>query len=400
MRAEGAVDQALDPAHGQVAAARILDAIPGQPLGERVVVIGQHHPQPHRQLAGLGEPAQHLHLGKARAGVLEAGDPVGQALGGGKVSHLAQLVRARLPLGERGHRIRRGLAQHAGRQACGVAQDLAALRIGRLRRDPGQLHGPRVDDRRVAARVGQQHRVGRRRQAQLGVQRQAADRWVGRRRPLLLVPAASDDPLAGLGRGRRLGDHRHDRGPVRRLPQVELHLRPAQGQEVAVGLDQPGHRHRAGEVEDLGLGSDQGAHLVLGADRDDQVAPRGERLRLWLEAVHGDDRAPEHHEVGRLRAATAGCQHHHDRHHHNRADRSSPHRDSLHAFLRRVPLLPRQAKRPTPARVSRIRARHWPDAILDSKCLRAVLACFAETRRLLTNPPSSADRRSRQGDLR
>ena len=115
-------------------------------------------------------------------------------------------------------------------------------------RDVRQLHRLRVDEGGVAAGVRQHHRVVRRHLAQRIVERKALDVRLRHAAPLLLVPAAPENPLAGLRLLRRGRDHRDDLVPVLDVHQVERHLRLAEAHEVAVAFDQAGDR-RAGRAD-------------------------------------------------------------------------------------------------------------------------------------------------------
>ena len=69
--AERAVDHALDRSHGEVIVPEAHDARCSQSIGEHVVGIVEHHPQPHRQFVFRRKFSEQVHFGQWRSGVLK-----------------------------------------------------------------------------------------------------------------------------------------------------------------------------------------------------------------------------------------------------------------------------------------------------------------------------------------
>ena len=120
--------------------------------------------------------------------------------------------------------------------ARGVAQDLAAGRVRRRVVDAGGGERCGVDEGGVTAGVRERHRIVRRSGRERVVHREPFDGGGGRRAPLLLVPAAPEDPLARLRLGGSFGDLRDDRLPGRIVGQAEDLRRLTDRGEVARGF--------------------------------------------------------------------------------------------------------------------------------------------------------------------
>ena len=71
------------------------------------------------------------------------------------------------------------------------------------------------------------------------------------RRPLVLMPSATDDPLARIRLRRRVADHPHDLIPARRPHQLEVEFAFADVGEVSVPFDEAGNRELTLEIDDL-----------------------------------------------------------------------------------------------------------------------------------------------------
>jgi len=257
VRSEGAVDPAFDAAHREVPVACPVDLVAREPFGEALVVLGEHDPQAERQLAGRSHTLEQLDLAKARTGILERGDAVGQHLGASQLDHATHGRLVPLAIKLRCDEVFGGFAQHTNRPSPGITHDFATRRVRRPAVDTRHLQGQSVDHRGVSARVGEHHRVVGRHRRQGVMVRQTQDIGFGDRVPLLLVPAAAQDPLSGFGFGNRRLDHRHDFVEISHRPEVELHLRAADAQEMTVTLDQAGDCECATEIDDLGVGSDE-----------------------------------------------------------------------------------------------------------------------------------------------
>ena len=163
--------------------------------------------------------------------------------------------------------------------------------------DAGEFEGFAVDEGGVPAGVGEDDRVVGRDLIERIVQREAFDIRRGRDGPLGLVPAAADDPLAGLGLLDRAAHLRHDVVPGAGFAQVEAHAEFADAGEVPVAFDEAGNGQHAVEIDDLGVGTDPLRGSAIGAERGDLAGADGDRLRGGRGGVHGDDLAVAQDEV-------------------------------------------------------------------------------------------------------
>ncbi len=187
MRAQRAVDLTLDRAHDEEVVL-LRRAVVERQLLRHLVVRGEahHDVEPDRQRALLLEPAQEVDRLEADPGVVERGHALGQRLRAGELDlapalelELARRHPRAMALDRGPRQALRRLPQEARRLAVLVAHQLAPGRIGRLGVDPRQLHGPGVDERGVAAGVGQVDRVARAGRRQRVVHRVALDRRLG-----------------------------------------------------------------------------------------------------------------------------------------------------------------------------------------------------------------------------
>src|SRR5690606_12173149 len=83
--------------------------------------------------------------------------------------------------------------------------------------------------------------------------------------PLLLMPAAPQDPRTRLGLGRCRTDHSHDVVPGTRLCKIEHHLRLPETHNMSVPFDEAGPGELAFEVDDLRLRANVGVDLLARA---------------------------------------------------------------------------------------------------------------------------------------
>ena len=108
--------------------------------------------------------------------------------------------------------------------------------------------------------------------------------------PLFLVPAASDDPLAGLRFLHRVGDHVDDFIPRARLGKIQDELGVADADEVGVSFDEPGNRGAAFELDDFGVLGDVFLYLRGRTDSEDAAA-------LYREGIYGSESVVDRHDV-------------------------------------------------------------------------------------------------------
>ena len=131
----------------------------------------------------------------------------------------------------------------------------------------------RVDEARVAARVGEKHGVVGRHRVERRMGGKPFDVRLGRSRPLLLVPAASDDPLARLGASsRRPRPSPRSASQLVAVHQVQTELRLADAGEMAVPLDESGDDELPLQIDHLRRRADVALDLGAAAERDDAVA--------------------------------------------------------------------------------------------------------------------------------
>ena len=305
-RAQRAVDRPLDRTNGEVPVA-VVDHPVLLELGRLgAVAFSHHHPKPHAELPLVDHLLHHVDRRERRSGVLERRDALREHLPGRKVEDPArafgtflrgQRRLARMHLDE----TRRALAHQPRGGAGRVLEDVTACGVLRVPRHTGQLQRLAVREARVPARVGEVDRVVWRDRVERRACREPFDIRFRPRRPLLLVPAAPDDPLPGLRLLDRLGDHRDDLAPARRLHQLQVQLCLADAVEVAVALDEARDDELPLRVDHLRRGADVALDVVAGAERLDAIAADGDRLHLGHPVLHRHDLRVGDDEVGRLR---------------------------------------------------------------------------------------------------
>ena len=203
-------------------------------------------------------------------------------------------------------RVHRAIDQHAVRRARGIADDPAAGRVDAGRGQPGLLQRPRAGHARMAVDARQPHAPAGRR----GVQRRA--RRPRLHRPVVLVPAAADDPGVLGRRARPLGElrgHLDQRGGAAQVELLELR---AETEHVAVCVVQAGQDGAPAGVDHPRRRAAPGQRLGVAADVDQAVA--GDRHRLGArggvrdgvdDAVMDDEISGSGH-AGRLCREAAG----------------------------------------------------------------------------------------------
>ena len=128
----------------------------------------------------------------------------------------------------------------------------------------------------------------------------------GGRRPLLLVPAASVDPLAGGPALDGSRDPRHHLGVARRPHEVDVEAREADAEEVRVRVLEAGNQRPALQVHDARLRADMRLELGRDADRDDPAAAHRDRLGARPAGVDRVNDGVREHEVCGLGRAGVG----------------------------------------------------------------------------------------------
>src|SRR5580658_7861973 len=100
--------------------------------------------------------------------------------------------------------------------------------------------------------------------------------------PLGLMPAAANDPFAGLGLLDSAGHLGDDLVPGAGFAQVQTQAVFADAGEVPVAFDETGDGELAMQVDDLGLWADPFGGVGIAAQRRDFVAADGNRLDSGL----------------------------------------------------------------------------------------------------------------------
>ena len=190
------------------------------------------------------------------------------------------------------------LAHHAGRVTVLVEHDFAALWRQRAAVELDQCHRALVDEHGVAAGVNQHDRVIGRCGAERVMHRQSFDELVLARLPLVLVPAAPDDPLAGRGFGGRIRNHGNDLGETLRVTKIKDQQRTAEARVMTMAFDEARYHHLAVDVDDLGVVAAIPQHVRGRADSQNPVAVDGHCLCTGHIVVNGHDIAINEQQVG------------------------------------------------------------------------------------------------------
>ncbi len=301
MGPQRAVDEALDGPDRQAVVDRPDHPVGRAALGQGPVPGAQHDVEADGEDPFLGHFLVEVDRGEGRTGIVEGRDAVDEAFPRGQLDLLAGpgpgllgRIVARLVADEALGRFEEG----ADGAALGVTDDLAAGRIGRRPGDLGELHGLGVGQGGVAAGVGQEDGIVRRRPAEGVVDGQAVDAGLGDGIPLVLVPAPAEDPVAGLGLFGGLRDEGHDLVPGPGLGQIEDHLGGAEAREVAVALDKSGDGQGPAEIEDLGPFAHEALVAVLAAAQGGDAAFAGGQPGGCRDlVVHGHDLGVHEDEV-------------------------------------------------------------------------------------------------------
>jgi hypothetical protein len=135
--------------------------------------------------------------------------------------------------------------------------------------------------------------------AETGMGRESFDGRLRRRRPFVLVPSTTHDPVPRPGISHRILNQSHDLVPGVRSPKIQLHQRLAQAHVVAVGIDETGEDEVFRlELNDAGVGTDKGLDLGFGSYEDDVLATGGQGFDFGRGFVESEDAATTNNEVG------------------------------------------------------------------------------------------------------
>ncbi len=269
-RSQRAVGADLDCADGQAPAA-IDDRAGREERSQARQREPQHRVDARPQPAALDEARVGGGDALVDAGVVHRGQAEALQLGVRPQQRRLELGVARRRHQPR-HRVHRAIDEHAVGGARRVADDAAANRIDAGGRQPGLLQRPRAGHAGVAvdARQPDPPALGG------GVERRA--RRPVLHRPVVLIPAAADDPGVGRGGFRVLRQLRSDVGERRGAAQVELGELRAEAEHVAVRVVQPGQDRAAAGVDDARRRPAAGQRFGVAADVDHAVA--GHRHRF------------------------------------------------------------------------------------------------------------------------
>ena len=179
-----------------------------------------------------------------------------------------------------------------------VAHDLAARRRLRVAVDLHERHRALVDEDGMAARMNEHDGMVRRCLAERVVNGQPLDEHALLFLPLVLVPAAPDDPFADRRVGRRFRHHRHDLGEALRVAEVQDQQRVAEAGVVPVALDEARDHRLPLQVDDFGLFAAIRRHRLGCAPVEDAITLDRDGFRARESLVHGNDIGVDEQQVG------------------------------------------------------------------------------------------------------
>jgi hypothetical protein len=194
-------------------------------------------------------------------------------------------------------------AEDSGGLAVRVAEDFSARGIGRVAVDTGQCHRTGVRHTGMACAVDEQHRIVRGDGRERTVVRIAIAIGLRGDDPLLLMPAAADQPVAGRGALRGGGHQGDNLVPSTGRCEVHVHAQAAQCEKVAVPFDEAGEGGPAAEFNHPRPRADQRGDVGVRADRDDVASLGGERLDDAVVVVAGEHGPTAEDQIGRLGGA-------------------------------------------------------------------------------------------------
>src|SRR5204863_5129967 len=119
----------------------------------------------------------------------------------------------------------------------------------------------------------------------------ALDVGLGRFVPLLLVPAAPQDPGAGLRLLGRRGYHGHDLVPRPGAAEVQVHLGLAKAQEMSVPFDEARDSQMAAQIDHLRPRAGLLRDLPVRPEGGNPSGSDGNCLSLRARRIESDDLA-------------------------------------------------------------------------------------------------------------
>lgn len=289
-----AVDQDLEAVAGDERAGLVVLGLHALDLLDQVLVLAARQLRVVRHAEG--QLAVLLELVEDRERVI-VGDPFGEDHAHGGEAQALGLLEALavrglhvLPFGveqERGEYVGRRVGKDAGGFAGLVAQDLAAVRVGRVARDARSTQGRRVDREGVHIDLRQHHRaIGDHR---VDLRRGGHERSL----PVELDDLVAVDPLVVRMRIRpRL---ERDERLVERVGAPDMHAevgvvhQSALG-EMGVGVVEARHDEAVAELAHLGVGPDEGGEGLLVAACDDLAVRNGDAARERFAHLAREDR--------------------------------------------------------------------------------------------------------------
>jgi hypothetical protein len=119
------------------------------------------------------------------------------------------------------------------------------------------------------------------------------------------MPAAADDPFAGLCLGHGGLDQGEDLIPVLDLHQLESQLGLADAREVDMGINESRNRQLPLQIDHLGRITDISLDVFRIPHGHDDPSPHGQGLRLRQRVMHGHDLAVGQDQVRSLLLGSA-----------------------------------------------------------------------------------------------
>ncbi len=301
---ERAVDVELDASdHESIAALHARRALPDQALGvrsrsaDRVV-------EPQLDPPASIERAEPFYFRERVAGNLQL-RPTHTDAPFGADFESTQLFSFRERRNQARHEVHGSVDEHARRFArLRVLQDLSAGRIRGRASDAGKLERAAVGDDCVTVGALEDHRAIRDRSVEIGAG--------GKRRrcPTRFDPAASEDPVPGLGCRRPRFQARLQVGNARRAFQIEGELAHPDTGQVCMRVGEARHDRGTLEIDELGIAWRALACVSAAADKHDASVRCNDCLGLRLPLIPRVNVAVEENQ--RIRSNTVAGERLHD----------------------------------------------------------------------------------------